>query len=77
MPHIARRMLTETLRHLARRGLVSRELIPSTPPAVNYGFTAPHSSLMPPLSALIRWAEENQPRISATRARFEDRGLGG
>jgi DNA-binding HxlR family transcriptional regulator len=77
VPDISRRMLTETLRHLERDGLVWREVTPSTPPAVNYGLTALGTSLMPPLSALIHWAEEHQPAIAAARARFEDRRLSG
>ena len=40
VPDISRRMLTETLRHLERDGLVWREVTPATPPAVRYGFSA-------------------------------------
>lgn len=70
VPDISRRMLTETLRSLERDGLVWREVTPSTPPAVRYGLTALGASLMPPLAALIRWAEEHQPRIAAARAAY-------
>ena len=34
VPDISRRMLTETLRHLERDGLIWREVTPSTPPPV-------------------------------------------
>jgi len=71
VPDISRRMLTETLRQLERDGLVWREVAPSTPPAVAYGLTALGTSLMPPLAALIDWAERHQPAIAAARDRFD------
>jgi DNA-binding HxlR family transcriptional regulator len=70
VPDISRRMLAETLRHLERDGLIWREVTPSTPPAVSYGLTTLGTTLMPPLTALINWAEENQSRIAAARAAF-------
>jgi DNA-binding HxlR family transcriptional regulator len=71
VPDISRRMLTGTLRHLERDGLVWREVTPSAPPAVRYGLTVLGASLMPPLTALIRWAEHHQPAIAVARARFQ------
>lgn len=73
VPDISRRMLTETLRHLERDGLVWREVTPSTPPSVHYGLTPLGSSLMPPLTELIAWAERLQPEIVAARERFDGR----
>jgi DNA-binding HxlR family transcriptional regulator len=71
VPDISRRMLTETLRHLERDGLVWRAVTPSTPPSVSYGLTPLGDSLMPPLKALIAWAEHHQRDIAAARARYE------
>jgi DNA-binding HxlR family transcriptional regulator len=71
VPDISRRMLTETLRHLERDGLVWREVKPSTPPSVRYGLTPLGTSLMVPLTELIAWAERHQSKIVATRARFD------
>lgn len=70
VPDISRRMLTETLRHLERDGLIWREVTPTTPPAVRYGLTALGTSLMSPLTALVQWAEQHQPAIGAARAAF-------
>jgi len=70
VPDISRRMLTGTLRHLERDGLIWREVTPSTPPLVRYGLTPLGTSLMPPLAELIAWAERRQPEIVAARARF-------
>jgi DNA-binding HxlR family transcriptional regulator len=69
VPDISRRMLTETLRHLERDGLIWRNVTPSTPPMVSYGLTPLGTSLMPPLNTLIAWAERNQSEIAAARAR--------
>jgi DNA-binding HxlR family transcriptional regulator len=77
VPDISRRMLTETLRHLERDGLIWREVMPSTPPSVRYGLTPLGTSLMPPLTELIAWAERHQPEIVAARARFDGRGGNG
>jgi DNA-binding HxlR family transcriptional regulator len=71
VPDISRRMLAETLRQLERDGLIWREVTPSAPPAVAYGLTPLGMSLMPPLSALIEWAERQQPAILAARQRFD------
>ncbi|PKM09411.1 MAG: transcriptional regulator [Gammaproteobacteria bacterium HGW-Gammaproteobacteria-7] len=73
VPDISRRMLTETLRHLERDGLVWREVTPSTPPSVAYGLTPLGTSLMPPLNALITWAESHQPEIAVARTLFDGR----
>ncbi len=71
VPDISRRMLTVTLRHLERDGIIWREVIPSTPPSVSYGLTPLGTSLMPPLTGLIAWAERHQPEIAAARTRFD------
>jgi DNA-binding HxlR family transcriptional regulator len=71
VPDISRRMLTETLRHLERDGLIWREVTPSTPLSVAYGLTPLGISLMPPLKALIAWAARHQPEIAAARKRFD------
>jgi len=73
VPDISRRMLTETLRHLERDGLIWREVTPSTPPSVRYGLTPLGTSLMPLLAELIAWAERHQPKIVAARSRFDGR----
>jgi DNA-binding HxlR family transcriptional regulator len=75
VPDISRRMLAETLRHLERDGLIWREVAPSTPPAVRYGLTPLGASLMPPLLALINWAERHQPAIGVARRTFDNRAV--
>lgn len=40
IPGISQRMLTRTVRHLERDGLVSRTVFPEVPPRVEYELTA-------------------------------------
>ena len=68
---ISQRMLTVTLRHLERDGLVSRRVIPLTPPQVEYALTPVGRSLCDPLDALAAWAEHNQEAVRQARARFD------
>ncbi len=70
IPDISKRMLTQTLRDLERDGLIARRVYPTKPPSVDYRLTALGESLLAPLTALIAWAENNQPEIAAARAAF-------
>jgi DNA-binding HxlR family transcriptional regulator len=68
---ISQRMLTVTLRHLERDGLVSRRVIPLTPPQVEYALTPVGRSLCDPLDVLAAWAEHNQEAVREARAQFD------
>jgi len=68
---ISQRMLTVTLRHLERDGLVSRTVMPTTPPQVEYALTELGHSLCRPLDVLADWAETSQPLIRAARERYD------
>ncbi|MBB2948431.1 DNA-binding HxlR family transcriptional regulator [Actinoplanes lutulentus] len=71
IPGISQRMLTLTLRHLERDGLVSRTVYAEVPPRVEYALTAVGRSLIAPALALAGWALEHVPHIEASRAAFE------
>ena len=71
IPGISQRMLTLTLRHLERGGLVARTVHAEVPPRVEYELTEVGRILIVPSMALGGWAIENAPRISATRAQFD------
>jgi DNA-binding HxlR family transcriptional regulator len=64
---ISQRMLTETLRSLQRDGLVEREVFPTTPPSVEYRLSPLGRSLLTPMRALVRWADEKQASILKAR----------
>ncbi len=68
---ISQRMLTQTLRNLQRDGLVRRSVFPTQPPSVEYALTDLGRSLLPSLSALIFWAEQNHSAIRAARGVFD------
>lgn len=74
VPDISQRMLTETLRHLQRDGLVSRTVHPSVPPAVEYQLTSLGHSLLEPLEALVGWSSAHHAKVKAARARFDAAG---
>ncbi|AIY39298.1 Transcriptional regulator [Collimonas arenae] len=68
---ISQRMLTVTLRHLERDGLVSRTVIPSTPPQVEYALTVLGCSLCMPLKVLADWAGNHQTVIRGARRQYD------
>jgi DNA-binding HxlR family transcriptional regulator len=63
IPGISQKMLSVTLRSLARDGLVARRVEPTVPPAVHYRLTELGLSLEQPLAALRVWAETHMPEI--------------
>jgi DNA-binding HxlR family transcriptional regulator len=71
VPDISQRMLTETLRHLVRDGLLTRTVFPTVPPSVSYGLTDLGASLLLPLEALVAWSAGNHDRMRAARRRFD------
>ncbi len=73
VPDISQKMLTQTLRELQRDGLVSRQVFPTVPPAVEYRLTGLGESVLGPFGALINWANQHHGQIFAARAEFEGR----
>ncbi|MCW2538964.1 MAG: putative transcriptional regulator [Frankiales bacterium] len=70
---ISQKMLASTLKVLERDGLVSRTVIPSVPPQVDYALTDLGRELLQPVSALAEWTAANTPRIIAARAQYDSR----
>ncbi|MEU3017734.1 MULTISPECIES: helix-turn-helix domain-containing protein [unclassified Nocardiopsis] len=68
---ISQRMLTLTLRALVRDGLVERTAHPTVPPRVDYSLTALGHTLLEPLTALDRWAQEHRQDVRAARERHD------
>jgi len=65
-------MLTQTLRHLERDGLVQRKVYPEVPPRVEYALTPLGHTLCEPIAALIRWSEENIDAVTAAQKRYDE-----
>jgi DNA-binding HxlR family transcriptional regulator len=68
---ISQRMLSLTLRELARDGLVNRTQYPTIPPKVEYTLTPMGESFREPVSVLGHWALENLGRIDAAREKYD------
>ncbi|MEV6274770.1 helix-turn-helix domain-containing protein [Nocardia sp. NPDC051832] len=68
---ISQRMLTRTLRHLERDGLVRRTVFPVVPPRVDYELTPLGAGLHETIQALVSWTETHQREISAARTAYD------
>jgi DNA-binding HxlR family transcriptional regulator len=68
---VSQRMLTLTLRHLERDGLVSRTVHATVPPRVDYALTPLGESVLEPLAALTQWAQQHGTDIAEARLRYE------
>lgn len=69
---ISKRMLSVTLRNLERDGLVTRRVIPTTPPQVEYTLTYIGRSLAVPIQSLTSWAAANHLAIKDARTRYDE-----
>ena len=70
---ITPKVLTETLRTLEEDGLVVRRAYDVQPPRVDYELTDLGRSLLGPLRAVRRWAEQHVPDIEAARVTYAAR----
>lgn len=70
---ISHRMLTVTLRHLERDGLVLRTVHPVVPPRVDYELTPLGATLHATIQALVDWTEAHQDEIAAARSAYDAR----
>jgi DNA-binding HxlR family transcriptional regulator len=70
---ISQRMLTVTLRHLERDGLVRRTVHPVVPPRVDYELTPLGATLHHTIQALVTWTEGHQNEIAVARAAYDAR----
>ncbi|MBF6320919.1 helix-turn-helix transcriptional regulator [Nocardia cyriacigeorgica] len=72
---VSQRMLTRTLRHLERDGLVRRTVYPVVPPRVDYELTPLGGSLHETIQALVTWTETHQREIAAARTAYDSRAV--
>ncbi|MEU8250217.1 helix-turn-helix domain-containing protein [Nonomuraea sp. NPDC048916] len=70
---VSQRMLSVTLRHLERDGLVTRTVHPVVPPRVDYALTPLGRTLHETIKTLVTWTEEHQQEIAAARADYDAR----
>lgn len=72
---ISQRMMTATLRGLERDGMVSRTVIPTNPPSVEYALTALGTSLLDPVIVLATWAQAHRGEVQRARKIYDGRVL--
>ncbi len=72
---VSQRMLTRTLRHLERDGLIERTVYPTVPPRVDYALTPLGASLHTTIKALVVWTESHQREITTARNSYDRRTL--
>ncbi|WP_308210477.1 winged helix-turn-helix transcriptional regulator [Actinomadura luzonensis] len=70
---VSQRMLSVTLRHLERDGLVTRTVHPVVPPRVEYALTPLGRTLHETIKSLVTWTETHQREIAAARAAYDAR----
>ncbi|KEO71635.1 winged helix-turn-helix transcriptional regulator [Anditalea andensis] len=63
IPDASRRVLNMQLKELEEHGLISKIIYPVVPPKVEYSLTDFGKSLVPVISALGNWGDENQDRL--------------
>jgi DNA-binding HxlR family transcriptional regulator len=73
VPGISQKMLTQTLRHMERDGLVTRTIHPVVPPRVEYRLTALGLGLGAAFCGVWVWASENLQAVEGARRAFDAR----
>jgi len=67
IPGVSQKMLTQTLRKLARDQLVRRTVYAVVPPRVEYAMTPLGKTITEPLSALYTWTEDHVREVLKAR----------
>lgn len=70
---ISQRMLTTTLRHLERDGILTRQIYPEVPPRVEYTVTERGREMLIPVQELVQWIVQEWPEIEKSRAEYDQR----
>ena len=59
----SQKVLTDNLRELESKGLVSRKVYPEVPPRVEYSMTKLGATLSPVLNAMAAWGDEYKKKL--------------
>jgi len=76
VPDISQRMLTKTLRHLEREGLLTRKATPSIPPRVEYSLTKQGKTFLQAFQPLLDWTILQTKAVEQNRATYDMRKTG-
>jgi len=72
---ISQKMLTQTLRHMERDGLLTRKVHPVVPPKVEYKVTDLGLTLSAAFCGVWVWAAENLQSVEAARSHFDKKAI--
>lgn len=67
---ISPKMLTQTLRELEQFGLVTRDVLPTTPPSVEYQLTELGRTFLGAVSTICGWIGDNRDALEEARVRY-------
>jgi DNA-binding HxlR family transcriptional regulator len=70
---ISQKMLTQTLRHMERDGLITRTVHPVVPPKVEYKLTRLGFTLGAAFCGVWLWAAENLKEVEKARRTFDEK----
>jgi DNA-binding HxlR family transcriptional regulator len=70
---VSQKMLTQTLRHMERDGLLTRTVHPVVPPKVEYKLTQLGLSLGAAFCGVWIWAAKNLDQVEKARVEFDDK----
>jgi DNA-binding HxlR family transcriptional regulator len=73
VPGISQKMLTQTLRHMERDGLLQRTVYPVVPPRVEYQLTPLGLGLGAAFCGVWVWAAENLAQVEKARNEFDNK----
>jgi DNA-binding HxlR family transcriptional regulator len=73
---ISQKMLASTLRDLEENGFVTRTVVPTKPPQVEYALTDLGRDFLCPVQALAEWVIANSAWIDAARRAYAARKTG-
>jgi DNA-binding HxlR family transcriptional regulator len=68
---VSQKMLTQTLRRMARDGLLTRTVTPTVPLRTDYQLTPLGRSLLPLVAAIKAWAEANIEAVEQARRHYD------
>lgn len=70
---VSQKVFTQVLRNLERDGLVSRTVLPTSPPSVEYAMTSLGREVVALLTTLKEWSQARSGEVLAARADFDAR----
>jgi DNA-binding HxlR family transcriptional regulator len=68
---VTQKMLTQTLRHLERDGIVQRDVVPTVPVTVSYTLTPLGLSLAAAVATMRTWAYDHMDEIATARDEYD------